>query len=81
MQGSDKSAAAWAALLLRVTMGALFIAHLYWKFAILPGGIETWWANLAKNGYPDWCISYVLSVECVGALMLIPGILNRYVAL
>jgi hypothetical protein len=26
----------YAALLLRLTLGSLFIAHLYWKFEILP---------------------------------------------
>jgi hypothetical protein len=29
----------YAPLVLRVMLGSLFIAHLYWKFAILPGGL------------------------------------------
>jgi len=37
----DQRTAPWAALVLRVTLGSLFIAHLYWKFAILPGGLDT----------------------------------------
>jgi hypothetical protein len=27
-------------LLLRVSLGLLFIAHLYWKFAVLDGGLD-----------------------------------------
>ena len=70
-----------AALALRVLLGALFIAHLYWKLAILPGGLEAWWGNLLANGYPGFVPAYVLSAELLGALLLIPGVLTRYVAL
>ena len=63
----DQRTAPWAALLLRVTLGSLFIAHLYWKFAILPGGLNAWWSNFAKNGYssitPWYCISAELRVR------------------
>lgn len=69
------------ALLLRLLLGSLFIAHLYWKFAILPGGVQTWWTNLAGAGYPPIVPAYVLSAEFAGALLLIPGVLTRYVAL
>jgi len=48
----DQRTAPWAALLLRVTLGSLFIAHLYWKFFIFDGGLNRWWANFANNGYP-----------------------------
>jgi putative oxidoreductase len=70
-----------AALLIRLLLGSLFIAHLYWKFAILPGGLEAWWENLRKAGYPAFVPAYVLSAELAGALLLIPGVLTRYVAL
>jgi putative oxidoreductase len=69
------------ALLLRLLLGALFIAHLYWKLAILPGGIGAWWGGLVANGYPAFVPAYVLSAEIAGALLLIPGIFTRYVAL
>ena len=69
------------ALLLRVLLGALFIAHLYWKIAILPGGIHAWWSNLEHAGYPALVPAYVLSAEIAGAVLLIPGVLTRYVAL
>ena len=70
-----------AALALRLLLGTLFIAHLYWKLAILPGGLNAWWANLFANGYPAFVPAYVLSAELCGALLLIPGVLTRYVAL
>ena len=69
------------ALTLRRLLGALFIAHLYWKLAILPGGLSAWWGNLLANGYPAFVPAYVLSAELCGALLLIPGVLTRYVAL
>jgi putative oxidoreductase len=70
-----------AALLIRLLLGTLFIAHLYWKLVIFPGGPEAWWANLLKAGYPAFVPAYVLSAELAGALLLIPGVLTRYVAL
>ena len=69
------------ALLLRLLLGALFIAHLHWKFAILPGGVGAWWNNLTGAGYPAFVPAYVLSAEFAGALCLIPGVYARYVAL
>jgi len=69
-----------AALLLRLLLASLFIAHLYWKFAIFPGGLEAWWDNLRKAGYPAFVPAYVLSAELAGALLLIPGVTTRYVA-
>ncbi|HMI18351.1 MAG TPA: DoxX family membrane protein [Sphingomonas sp.] len=74
------SASESAALLLRLLLASLFIAHLYWKFAIFPGGLEAWWENLLKAGYPAFVPAYVLSAELAGALLLIPGVLTRYVA-
>ena len=84
MQGTNGAGAPAperAALLLRILLGALFIAHLYWKFAIFPGGLSGWWANLIKAGYPAFVPAYVVSAEIAGALLLIPGVLSRYVAL
>ena len=68
----------YAALLLRLTLGSLFIAHLYWKFSILPGGLERWWSSFGTNGY-HWLVPwYAISAEFVGALLLIPGIYTRW---
>ena len=81
MNGPARSFEAFGIFLLRLLLGALFIVHLYWKFFVLPGGIDAWWANLLKNGYPPFVPLYVVSAEVAGALLLIPGILTRYVAL
>lgn len=70
-----------AAFLLRVLLGLLFIAHLYWKFMLFPGGLSAWWNGLVGNGYPAFVALYVLSAEFAGALLLIPGIFTRWVAL
>jgi len=77
----DQRTAPWAALLLRVTLGSLFIAHLYWKFAILDGGLNKWWAIFANNGYPSITPWYCVSAEFVGAVFLVPGICTRWAAL
>lgn len=71
----------YAALVLRVTLGLLFIVHLYWKFRIHDGGFAKWWSNFATNGYPWFVPYYVVSAEVLGALLLIPGIQTRLVSL
>jgi putative oxidoreductase len=77
----DARLAPYAVLLLRVTLGSLAIAHLYWKFYVLPGGLQAWWQNLNMQGYPDWVVYYVLSGEFAGAILLIPGVMTRWVGL
>jgi putative oxidoreductase len=74
-------AARYAPLLLRIVLGSLFIAHLYYKFALLPGGLSQWWAGFAAGGYPWFVPWYVFSAELAGALLLIPGIYVRWVCL
>jgi putative oxidoreductase len=71
----------YAALLLRVTLGVMFLAHLYWKFEILPGGVHTWWSGLLKSGYPWFVPWYTISAEFAGALLLILGIYTRWISL
>ena len=65
--------ARYAPLVLRRVLGSLFIAHLYWKFAIFPGGLPRWWDNLASE-YAWFVPAYVLSAELAGAVLIIPGI-------
>jgi putative oxidoreductase len=81
MESGRTPPSGYAPLLLRVLLGLLFVAHLYWKFAILPGGLSAWWGGLIKAGYPAFVPAYVLSAEFVGAAFLIPGVLARYAAL
>jgi putative oxidoreductase len=70
-----------APLLLRLVLGSLFIAHLYWKIAVYPGGLDHWWSNFSTNGYPWFVPWYVVSAEIAGALLLIPGLAVRWVSL
>jgi putative oxidoreductase len=77
----NRAGAGIGPMLLRVLLGALFIAHLYWKFAVLPGGLPAWWSGLERNGYPALVPAYVLSAELASALLLIPGVMTRYAAL
>ena len=81
IQPIRRSGATYAPFLLRMTLGSLFIAHLYWKVAIFPGGLERWWSNFATNGYPSFVPWYVVSAELAGAVLLIPGIAVRWVSL
>ena len=53
----------------------------FWEAPLRDGGIEGWWQGLLSNGYPPYVPLYVLSAEVFGALLLIPGVLTRYVAL
>jgi putative oxidoreductase len=77
----DTASAPWAALILRLVIGALFIAHLYWKFVVLPAGLSGWWAGFAHNHYPWITPYYVFSAELVGATLIIPGVWARWAAL
>ena len=78
---SQASLSEIAALVLRASLGALFIVHLYWKFAVCDGGFAKWWANFETNGYARIVPYYVVSAEILGALLLIPGIHTRWVSL
>lgn len=75
----DQRTVPYAALLLRLTLGSLFISHLYWKFAVR--GFDQWWTGLHDAGYSTPVVIYVLCAEFAGALLLIPGILTRWVSL
>ena len=79
-EGFDTRTGPWALLLLRLLIGALFIAHLYWKFFLLPKGFTGWWTGLSAH-YPAFVPYYVVSAEAVGALLIIPGIWARWAAL
>jgi putative oxidoreductase len=75
----DARTAPYAALLLRLVLGTLFVLHLYWKFTIR--GFDAWLTGLHDAGYPLPVVIYVLCAEFAGALLLIPGILTRWVSL
>ena len=68
-----------APAILRLGLGAVFLAHSYAKLAIftVPGTI----AFFAKHGLPGWTVYPVLVVELLGGLCLILGYQVRLAAL
>jgi len=72
--------APYAATLLRVTLGVLFLAHsLLWKVATagMTTHIVPWFV---EHGYPAWFAWFVTAMEAVGGVLLILGWRTRIVA-
>ncbi|WP_206243543.1 DoxX family protein [Novosphingobium terrae] len=76
---STVTAAPYAALLLRITLAAFFLAHLYNKF-FTKDGFWGWWAALTRL-HSAYVPIYVLSVEFFCAILLPLGFKTRWVAL
>jgi putative oxidoreductase len=75
----DARTAPYAALLLRVSMGLLFIAHALLKAIVFTmPGTEQYFASL---GLPAWFAWAVVIYEFGGGVLLIAGFLTRWVAL
>ena len=71
--------APYAALLLRVSLGLLFLIHAGMKFFVFtPAGTEHFFASL---GLPGWFGLVVIAAETLGGIALILGIYARWVAL
>src|SRR5260370_27572104 len=75
----DALRGAYGALLLRVSMGVLFILHgLYLKAMVFGmAGAGKYFASL---GLPDWFAWVVVAYETLGGLALIFGVYARWVA-
>jgi putative oxidoreductase len=75
----DPVTAPYAVLLLRLCLGAMFIAHamLKWRVFTIPGTV----AFFQSLGLPGWLAYVTIAVELLGAACLILGIYPRYVAL
>jgi putative oxidoreductase len=76
----DNTMAPYGALLLRVSMGVLFILHgAYLKYFVFTmAGAGKFFASL---GLPDWFAWVVMLYETIGGLALIFGVHARWVAL
>lgn len=75
----SESAIALAALLLRVTLGGLFLAHAYLKyFVFTPKGASAFFASL---GLPGWFAYLTIAAETLGGFALILGFQTSLVAL
>ncbi|MBW6419718.1 MULTISPECIES: DoxX family protein [unclassified Celeribacter] len=73
------TAIALAALLLRVSLGGLFLAHAYLKYFIFtPKGAAGFFASL---GVPGWFAYITIAAETLGGIALIVGFQTSLVAL
>lgn len=75
----DNRTAPYAALLLRLTLGVLFLAHASLKlFVFTPAGTAKFFASV---GLPGALAYLTIAVEVIGGIALIIGWQTRYVAL
>ena len=75
----DTRTAPYAALVLRVTLGALFLAHAGLKlFVFTPAGTAQFFGSL---GLPPALAYLVIAAEVAGAVALILGFYTRWAAL
>jgi putative oxidoreductase len=75
----DSRTAPYAALLLRVALGLLFITHGLAK--VLGFGIAGTVTFFASIGYPDFVAYLVLLAELAGGVALVIGLWTRWMAL
>ena len=75
----DAATAQWAALILRVGLGVLFLAHGLLKLLVFkPSGAYGYFKSLGLPG----ALAYVtMTAELAGGTALIIGVMPRYVAL
>ena len=75
----DASTGPYAALVLRLALGILFLAHGLLKLLVFkPAGAYGYFKSL---GLPGWLAYVTMACELAGAAALILGIVPRYVAL
>lgn len=76
---TDSKTTPYAALLLRITLGILFLAHLGLKyFVFTPAGTAQFFQSLSL---PGWFAYVTMLWELLGALALITGFYTRISAL
>jgi len=76
----DRTTAPLGALLLRVSLGVMFIAHsLYLKLVVftLPGTAQFF----QSLGLPGWVAYATFAAEAIGGVLLVLGVKARWVAL
>lgn len=75
---TDARTAPYAALLLRLALGVMFLAHGLTKLLVFtPAGTAKFFASI---GFAGWMAYPVIAFEVLGGLMLILGIVPRWVA-
>ena len=75
----DPVTAPYAALLLRVTLGIVFITHGLFKVLVLT--LSDTAAFFAAQGFPGWTAYPVFAAEVVGGAALVAGFYTRVVAI
>ena len=74
----DSRTAPYAALLLRLALGVMFIAHGLLKLLVFtPAGTAGFFASV---GFPGWLAYPVIAAETLGGVLLIVGVFPRWVA-
>ena len=75
----DNRTAPYAATLLRVTLGAMFIAHALLKILVftVPGTAKFF----VSVGFPEWTAYAVIAAELGGGIALVLGVYTRAVAI
>lgn len=75
----DQKTAPYAALLLRLALGVMFLAHGLLKIMVFtPAGTAGFFSSL---GLPGWLAYPTMGAEVLGGLLLIAGVKTRLVAL
>ncbi len=76
---TDSRNSQYAALLLRLALGTMFIAHALLKyFVFTPAGTEQFFASV---GFPAFLGDVTIAVELAGGVLLLLGVQTRVVAL
>lgn len=75
----DPATAPYAALVLRLSLGVMFVAHGLLK--VLVFGIPGTVGFFESVGYPGWLAYVTIAAEVGGGILLIFGIWTRWVAL
>lgn len=69
----------YAATVLRLALGTMFISHGLWK--VLTLGLPTTVGYFASQGFPGWTAYLVVAGEIGGGALLILGVQTRLIAL
>lgn len=69
----------YAATVLRLALGTMFLAHGLWK--VLTLGLPTTVQYFASQGFPGWTAYLVVAAELGAGVLLILGVQTRAVAL
>lgn len=69
----------FAALVLRVALGAVYVSHALWKVFTLSMPVTV--NFFASQGFPGWTAYAVVAAELLGGVLLIAGVQVRAVAI